>query len=205
MKKAFAIFDVDKTIIKGDSMFYFLLYGISKKPWLVIYLPIITIKVILFKAGILDVKKAKESLYIPIKHLKEEEIQEFYEKVLLKKSYGEVLNVLKEHKKSGSYTILVSASPEEYLKYFKNKDYIDEVIGTKLLNVNGRYINKIQGENCKDYEKVKRINTFLKENNFEIDFENSYCYGDSNSDSYMMNLVKNRYRVRGGSLEEFSC
>ena len=205
MKNAFAIFDIDHTIIKGDSMFLMLFFGIKKKPILLLYTPIILIKIALYFFKIIDAKKAKESIYIPLKFLSNKDIEEFYDTVLIKKIYPKMLDILKKHKEDGCYILLVSSSPELYLKYFKKIKYVDEVIGTKLVNINGIYINKIYGENCKGNEKVNKINEYLKKNNLSIDFDNSFAYSDSLVDKPMLSLVKHRFKVnkKDGSIGEF--
>lgn len=205
MKKSFAIFDVDYTIINCDSMIYMFLFGVKKKPWLIIYTPIIAVKLLLFLIGIINTKAAKEALYIPIKYLTDEQLKEFYDKVLFKKLYKESLDRLKHYKNEGYHVMLVSASPEVYLKYFKDIGYIDTVLGTKLININGKITNKIEGDNCKGEYKVVRIIDYLAENELEIDFNNSCAYSDSIDDIPMLSLVKNKYKVnkKDGSVGEF--
>lgn len=195
MISPFAIFDVDYTIINNDSMFSLLFFAIKKKPAIALHIPIILAKIILALLKIIDIKIAKEAIYLPLKYLTEKELEEFYDKVLSKKINLEVMERLKFHKEQGCHILLISASPEVYLKYFKKNSYIDMVIGTKLKIINGKYTNKIQGENCKGTEKVNRIQHYLMENGFEIDFENSFGYSDSLSDKPMLSLVKNRYKV----------
>ena len=56
MKSAFAIFDVDYTLINGDSMFLMLFFALNKKPMLVLYTPIILIKIVLALLKIIDIK-----------------------------------------------------------------------------------------------------------------------------------------------------
>ena len=104
-------------------------------------------------------------------------------------------NIFKDLKSKGYYILLISASPECYLKYFEDEDFIDGVIGTKFEFINGRFINKISGLNCKGEEKVERINTFLQEHDLIIDKENSVAYSDSLSDAPMFSLVKNAYLI----------
>lgn len=205
MKKSFAIFDVDYTIINCDSMIYMFLFGIKKKPWIIIYIPIIIMRLMLFYIGIIDTKRVKESLYMPIKYLSSKELKAFYDSILVKKFYKESISRLKHYKEQGFHIILVSASPEAYLKYFKDTGYVDEILGTKLIDINGKTTNKIDGENCKGKHKVARIKNYLKENKLEIDFNNSYAYSDSEDDIPMLSLVKNRYKVNknDGSVGEF--
>ena len=195
MKSAFAIFDIDHTIIKGDSMFLMLLFGIKKKPILLLYTPIIFIKIALYFFKIIDAKKAKESIYIPLKFLNTTELEEFYCTVLAKKIYPKMLDIIKTHKDQGCHILLVSSSPELYLKFFKKIPHIDEIIGTKLVKIEKKYINKIYEKNCKGDEKVRRINQYLKVNNLEIDFDNSYAYSDSLVDKPMLSLAKNKFKI----------
>ncbi|MBW6411067.1 HAD-IB family hydrolase [Clostridium weizhouense] len=200
MKIPFAIFDVDYTIINGDSMFSMLFFAISKKPIFILYTPIILVKMVLYFLKIIDVKTAKEAIYLPLKYLTEKELEEFYDKVLLKKVNIEVMKKLNFHKEQGCRILLVSASPEVYLQYFLKNSLIDGIIGTKLKMVDGKYTNEIYGENCKGIEKINRIKQYLNENNLEIDFDKSFGYSDSLSDKPMLSLVKNRYKVDKNNL-----
>lgn len=200
MRSPFAIFDVDHTIINNDSMFSMLFFAIKKKPLIILYTPIILVKIALALLKVIDIKIAKEAIYMPLKYLTERELEEFYDNVLLKNINPEVMERLKFHKEQGCHILLISASPEVYLKYFKKNIYVDMVIGTRIKIVNGKYTNKICGENCKGHEKVNRIKHYLKENDLEIDFEKSFGYSDSLSDKPMLSLVKNRYKVNKNEL-----
>lgn len=195
MRSPFAIFDVDHTIINNDSMFSMLFFAIKKKPLIILYAPIILVKIALALLKVIDIKIAKEAIYMPLKYLTERELEDFYDNVLLKNINLEVMERLKFHKEQGCHILLISASPEVYLKYLKKNSCINMVIGTRLKIVNGKYTNKICGENCKGIEKVNRIQHYLKENDLEIDFEKSFGYSDSLSDKPMLSLVKNRYKV----------
>lgn len=200
-----AIFDVDHTLITIDSMIYLLFWSIKKKPIIILYIPIISFKLIIYYLGLIDIKKAKEAMYIPIKFLSDNHLEEFYEKVLLKKINPNVMSKVKLHKEKGYHILLVSASPENYLKYFTRQKYIDGIIGTKLVLGEKKYSNKIYGENCKGIEKVKRINEYLEKNKLEIDYNYSFAYSDSFSDKPMLKLVKNRYKVNkfNGDIGDF--
>ncbi|MGL5354404.1 MAG: HAD-IB family phosphatase, partial [Clostridium sp.] len=145
MKSKFAIFDVDYTIINGDSMLLMLLFGIKKRPLIILYSPIILVKTVLSLLGIIDKRIAKDSINIPLKYLNEKEMEQFYNDVLLKKINIEVMKCLKQHKENGYYVLLASASAQSYLRYFSEHEYIDVVIGTRVNKIN----NKIEGENCK--------------------------------------------------------
>ncbi len=66
--------------------------------------------------------------------------------------------------------------------------------------------SQIIGKNCKNEHKVTLINQYLKDKNYEIDFDHSYAYSDSYSDMPMLNMVKNKVRIelKTGKIMEWS-
>lgn len=190
-----ALFDIDKTLIRGDSMFSLLKYTLKKYPKSKWKLPKLFLVLVLYKLGVINTKKAKENMFYTLNYLNDEELEEFYNDVVKTTIYNDAIKEIKKLRVDGYYILLVSASPECYLKFFEVEEYVDGVIGTKLHFENNKYVNKIDGENCKGEEKVRRINTYLKERNLSIDKENSLAYSDSLSDLPMFNLVKKAYLI----------
>lgn len=66
-----AIFDIDKTIIRSDSMFQFVHYGVRRYPWQVWRLPVIALHTVLFKAGFMTVERVKRSYFQEIERMSE--------------------------------------------------------------------------------------------------------------------------------------
>lgn len=190
-----ALFDIDKTIIDGDSMFDLLRYTIRKYPKAIFKMPILFLNLVSYKFNIIDTKKAKESMFYTLNYLQKEDLKRFYEEVLKNKVFSDALKEIKRLRKEGYYILLVSASPECYLNFFELEEYVDGVIGTKLKLVENRYKNIIEGINCKGEEKVVRIEKYLAERNLRIDKENSVAYSDSLSDIPMFNLVNKAYLI----------
>ncbi|WP_438350480.1 HAD family hydrolase [Paenibacillus sp. FA6] len=195
MHTKIAIFDIDKTIIRKDSMFLFVWYGIKKRPLAFVKLFEIGLKTLLYKLRLIQVEKVKSSYFHAISFLEETDLEHFYDSVLVPYIYQDALMELKKRKENGYHVLLVSASPHAYLKYFKKLPYVDEVIGTELIRNNGRYTHVIEGNNCKGEEKTIRISHYLKDSGLQIDYENSCAYSDSLSDLPMFRLVKNRYLI----------
>jgi phosphatidylglycerophosphatase C len=195
MKIKLALFDIDKTIIKKDSMFLFLFFGLMKKPSSFYKLYKVLTNTVLYKFKQIKSQKAKEPYFYSIKYLSDKDLEYFYDAYLLKNIYKDALKEMEHKKSQGYYILLVSASPIAYMKYFEKFPFVDMVIGTELEIINNNYVNKIKGANCKGNEKVRRIRNFLKENGFIIDYTNSYAYSDSLSDLPMLNLVKNKYLI----------
>ena len=195
MKKSIALFDIDKTIILKDSMFLFVLFGIKRRPISVFILIPLIFYTVLFKLKLISVEKVKEYYFYHIKYLNEEDLREFFNMLINKYISQKAVNEMKEKKDQGYYILLVTASPYAYLQFFKEFPFVDEVIGTNLVSENNKYLNKVEGRNCKGEEKVIRIKEHLKERNIEIDYEDSCAYSDSLSDLPMMSLVKYKYLI----------
>ncbi len=194
MKKQFALFDVDKTLLAGDSMFSLMFWTWKKHPKSIIP-SVFNVGLGIVRyifTGLKDIRPLKNGIFYVVKYLDDSEVAQFTEEVLYdKKFYSDALDELNYHREKGSFILLVSASPEKYLKHFSNLIPSDKIIGTRI-DENG----KIIGENCKSVEKVERINKWLDENNLEIDYDNSVGYSDSfTADEPMLKLVKNRYLI----------
>ena len=71
----------------------------------------------------------------------------------------------------------------------------DEILGTKTDIKDGKYTSQMIGKNCKNEEKVKRIQEVIKNHNLEIDYDLSYAYSDSLHDIPMLKMVKNRIKI----------
>lgn len=194
-----AIFDVDYTLTKRETLFEFYMFMLKKKPYLITYMPKSFGSAILYALGILDAAKAKNNFMSFIKRIHEDEIKElvkeFYNKRFSKIFYIDAINTLKKLKSEGYKIYLISASAEFYLNELYNIKEVDKVIGTKFKFVNGYYTGEMIGENNKGEEKVKRLMEVLKEEGIEVDFKNSYMYSDSLSDLPLFKLVGHPYLI----------
>lgn len=188
MKKV-ALFDFDKTLTTEDTIVLLWRYAIKiKKTDRFEYLN----RIIKGSFGYMferDKKLFKNQICQVIHLFTEEELQNFvdfvYENYMLKDGL-ETLKGL-----DVDYKMIVSASPYNYLKYFKKYIDVDVIMGTNL----DMYCN-ILDENNKSVEKVRRINEYNKEHGIVIDYENSVCYSDSyTADRPMFELVKNRFLI----------
>ena len=194
-----AIFDVDFTITKKETLLEFYKFMVKNNIKYLIYLPKILFAGILYALKIIDAEKAKLIFISFINGIKEKDMDElvrkFYKENLSSIIYEEAYNTIKKRKKEGCRIYLISASPEFYLKEFYNLKEIDKILGTKVILEDGVYKRKFIGKNCKGEEKVIRLNQVLKEEGIEVDYKNSYMYSDSLSDLPLFNLVGNPYLI----------
>ncbi|WP_291632439.1 HAD-IB family hydrolase [Clostridium sp.] len=199
MKEKLAIFDVDFTLTKRETLLEFYFFMIKKNPKFIKYLPKSIISSIFYVFKIYDASKVKKTFIRFIDGIEENEmkkiVKEFYEKRLSKILYNDGIVMMKKMKAQGYKIYLISASAEFYLSEFYNIKEVDKVIGTRFTTENGLHRNTISGENCKGDEKVKRLKEFLKNENIEVDFESSYMFSDSLSDLPLFNLVGHPYLI----------
>ncbi|NMM61253.1 HAD-IB family hydrolase [Clostridium sp. P21] len=194
-----AIFDVDYTLTKRETLMEFYLFMLKKEPKLIRHLPRSLVSVFFYVSKILDAGKAKENFISFIDGIEEVRmkkiVEEFYRTRLSKIFYKDAMNTMKKLKSEGCKIYLISASAEFYLDELYNIKEVDMVIGTRFTCENGKYRRKIVGENCKGEEKVKRLKEVLKKENIEVDFKNSYMFSDSLSDMPLFNLVGNPFLI----------
>lgn len=194
-----AIFDVDFTITKRETLLQFLLFMSKKKPKIIFHIPKSFYSALLYSLKIHDEKKAKERFISFINDMHEDEIdslvKEFYEKRLSKIFYSDAIDMMKKLKKEGCLVYLISASPQLYLNELYNIKEVDMVIGTRFTRENKKYKNVMEGSNCKGEEKVKRLMEVLKEKNLNVDFKSSYMFSDSLSDAPLLDLVGKGYLI----------
>ncbi len=194
-----AIFDVDYTLTKKETLMELYKFMISKDLRYIRFLPRAIFSGTMFLIGAFDEKKTKETFLKFIEGLKEEDmgniVKEFYSKRLSNIIYKDAMDMIKKLKAEGFKIYLISASPEFYLKELYNIKEVDRVIGTRFLCSKGIHTRRMEGENCKGEEKVLRLKEVLKKENIEVDFKNSYMFSDSLSDKPLFDLVGKPYLI----------
>jgi HAD superfamily hydrolase (TIGR01490 family) len=199
MKEKLAIFDVDYTLTKRETLVEFYFFMMKKNPKFIKYLPKSIFSSIFYVFKIYDASKAKKTFIRFIDGIEEVEmkkiVKEFYETRLSKILYKDAMDMIKKMKTEGYKIYLISASAEFYLNELYNIKEVDKVIGTRFVTENGLHRNKMTGENCKGEEKVKRLKEVLIKENIEVDFQNSYMFSDSLSDLPLFNLVGHPYLI----------
>lgn len=189
---AFAFFDFDDTLAKGDSIFPFLLYCIKRG---------LAPKWQLFKAaaGFLRWKiqpssgrAVKEMTLSFIKGRTVDEMdniaRDFFRDVQQKFFFEDAAPELFSLREKGVQIVVVSASSDLYMKVLPEFLPVDAVISTVCETADSCYTGKI-GKNCKGEEKVRRIQAWLTQQGLSIDKERSAGYGDSPSDAPMLLLT----------------
>ena len=194
-----AIFDIDYTITRKETLMEFFKYIVSKDIKNIKFLPRALYSGLMYGVKVYDEKKVKECFLKFIENIDETELakltKSFYDERLSTILYKDAVNMIKKLKNEGYTVVLISASPEFYVKEFYAIEEVDLIIGTKFTFEGGKFIRKMSGNNCKGEEKVRRLNEVLKEKNIKVDFKNSYMFSDSLSDKPLLDLVGNPYLI----------
>ena len=194
-----AIFDIDYTITKKETLMEFYKYIVSKDIKNIRFLPRALFSGLMYSIKVYDEKRVKEAFLKFIENIEEKDLvqltKKFYDERLSKILYSDALKMIKDLNAQGYMIVLISASPEFYVKEFYAIKEVDLIIGTKFKFENGKFIRQMDGKNCKGEEKVQRLNKVLKEKNIEVDFENSYMFSDSLSDKPLLDLVGKPYLI----------
>ena len=198
-KVKLALFDIDYTITRKETLMEFYKYIVSKDIKNIKFLPRALYSGFMYGIKVYDEKKVKECFLKFIENIEEKDLailtKKFYDERLSKILYKDALDMMHKLKSEGYMVILISASPEFYIKEFYAIDDVDFIIGTRFTFENVKFVRKMSGNNCKRDEKVSRLKAYLKENNIEADYENSYMFSDSLSDLPLLDLVGKPYLI----------
>ena len=194
-----AIFDIDYTITRKETLMEFFKYLVSKDIKNIKFWPRALYSGLMYSIKVYDERRVKECFLKFIDNIDEKDLakltKSFYDERLSSILYKDAVDMIKKLKNEGYMVILISASPEFYIKEFYAIKEVDLIIGTKFAFEGGKFVRKMDGNNCKGEEKVKRLNEVLKEKNIKADFKNSYMFSDSLSDKPLLDLVGNPYLI----------
>lgn len=190
--KIAAFFDLDDTIIKGNSgmrcaFHYFLTGRISL--WQSM---IIAFSYFFYFIGKSDPYRFFLNIYAFLKgkNFKSEEhfCADFFDRKLKKKIYNDAVELIKWHKEQGHIVVIVTNSLDLMVLRIKKYIDVDFFIATTLIESDNKFTGKTKIVNY-GKNKVKYINELAKK--VEIDFKKSYAYSDNNSDIPMLSIVGN--------------
>ncbi len=182
-----ALFDFDGTISTKDSLLHFTAFAKGRLVFLTGICCLAPI-LILQKIGLLGAQKTKE-FYLSwfFKNMGAASFNKAAEVYVSQKINDIIIPSAVEkinwHLKNGHRVIIVSASPEDYLKLWCDRLNI-ECIATKLKKQDGKLTGHIEGRNCKGEEKVRRIKAEVS----IAGYTEIFGYGNSSGDKEMLAL-----------------
>lgn len=192
------VFDMDNTVLKGQSQSYFLKYALRKK-----IIPIKTyiktlLWLLLYKVHIANnPRKVMEKAYRFLEGYTVSDINKytdiFVREVLRKKIYKEAINLVKNHKNNGRTVVLISNAPDILVSRVASLLQIDDYICTQIAHENRVFTGKIKGDLMYGKRKNQALREFAIKN--KLSLNQTVVYTDHYSDLPLLGIVKHRVVV----------
>lgn len=187
-----AIFDLDNTLLAGDSDVLwgrFLVekgivdaeyYGNENQRFYDEYNNG-TLDIMEFLA--FSLKPLSEHPLADLHQWREAFMQEKIHEILLDKSF----ELIDQHRKNGDVLLIITATNRFVTEPIAKLLGIPHLLATDPEFINNQYTGKVAGVPCFQEGKVTRLNSWLKENNENLD--GSYFYSDSHNDLPLLQQV----------------
>ena len=201
MKQNLALFDLDNTLLAGDSDYNWSLFLISKG--------LLDAKTHFerneqfyadYKAGQLNIVEFLKFQLKPLSEHKKAFLDELHKKYMQKiirpMMTVKAQSLVDKHKTAGDLCVVITATNSFVTKPIATAYGIEHLIGSDPEMVNGEYTGGVTGVPTYKEGKVTRINQWLEARGKKLsDFETSYFYSDSHNDLPLMKLVTNPMAV----------
>jgi phosphatidylglycerophosphatase C len=192
MTRQLVLFDFDGTITSRDTLLEFCRFAVGNFRFALGF--IILSPILIFqKLKLLSAQRAKE-IFISyfIGSRTNDDFASLCNAFVQQKLRGMLrsgaIEKINEYKKEGARVVVVSASPENWIKPWAIPFGL-EVIATKLQINEGIISGKISGNNCNGVEKVVRIKGEINLNQYDV----IVAYGDSPGDKPMLQLAHQKF------------
>ncbi len=90
------------------------------------------------------------------------------------------------HRRQGHLVVIVSASYEHYVHIVGEQLGVDGVLATRLDVADGTCTGRLDGNNCRGPEKVRRLDAWLADRGIRRDELTLWAYGDSSGDRELL-------------------
>jgi len=186
-RRALALFDFDGTLLRGDSIISFVRFARARKAMTrrdfagaCLYGALASLRL----SGAARAKqKALAFLFRMPSGDADALCESFARQALLPALYPAGLDALRSHAAAGDIVLLVTASPERYMRPLAAALPVSGLIAT-VTGPDGAITQNCRGEN-----KLKRIHEWLFGSGVSADFAASHAYGNSAGDLPMLRLA----------------
>ena len=202
-KKAVAFFDVDGTLLKSTIVHYYIWMRFKEIPfllkhlWLIGFLPKIVYYLILDR---ISRSRFNEVFYRNYRRMNVAEAKrlsiEMFEAYLRPKLFSEAISQIQEHKEQGTVVVFVTGSLDFIVQPIADYLDVDSVLAPQLHEQNGQFTGELTTVPLIGEEKAKAVQAYAERHG--ISLEESYAYGDSQSDLPMLECVGNPVVVNPG-------
>lgn len=202
-KKRAAFFDVDGTLLESTIVHCYFWMRSAHDPFLLKQLRLVGFlpKVVYYL--ILDSisrTRFNEVFYRNYRGLNAAKIKalstEMFESYLRPKIFSEAVSQIQEYKKQDTAVVLVTGSLDFIIQPIADYFTVDAVLAAQLREQDGQFTGELTTAPLIGEEKAKAMREYADQH--EISLEESYAYGDSQSDLPMLECVGNPVVVNPG-------
>ena len=189
---ALAIFDLDNTLIAGDSDHGWGEFLIEQgKVDAALYEEKNDYYFQQYQSGQLNILEYLEFSLLPLTQIPQKELfalrEQFVDEKILPIVTKKSRELLKKHKDQGDYLLIITATNLFVTEPIAKELAVDDIIATEPERVNGEYTGKVMGIPSFQDGKVKRLTTWLADNGLSL--AGSYFYSDSHNDLPLLKQV----------------
>jgi len=197
---ALALFDLDKTLLNGDSDFL----------WGEFLSEVGAVDTIEYQKknqqffddyaqGKLNIIEYLEFCLEPLANNSLSQLETWHQQFMRKKikpiMSQKAQQVIDKHKKNGDRVMVITATNSFVTRPIVQAYGIDELLATEPEFDGQKYTGKVFGEPCFQEGKVNNLKKWCKKNNESL--EGSYFYSDSHNDLPLLSFVENPIVING--------
>jgi len=195
---ALAIFDLDNTLIAGDSDHSWGVFLVERQ--LVdadVYRRANDGFYADYKNGTLDIRAYLQFSLAPLTQHSMEDLQklhaEFMQKHIEPLMLPKAVALLKKHHDQGDHLLIITATNGFVTRPIAKRLGVDDILATDPEVVDGRYTGNFVGTPCFQAGKITHLHEWLKSSHHSL--EGAYFYSDSINDLPLLELVDNPVAV----------
>lgn len=196
-----AIFDLDNTLLNGDSDYNWSLFLIKKG--------ILDQSIYEqqneeffkdYQTGSLDIDAYAEFQFKPLRENERlflNDLRDEYVATIIRPMITEkAKDLVNEHRSQGDQLLIITATNSFITKPIAALFGIEELIGTDLEEINNQFTGKIKGVASFQEGKVTRLNQWLDEKHLTLaQFDKTFFYSDSKNDLPLLKIVSHPVAV----------
>lgn len=197
---ALAIFDLDNTLIAGDSDHAWGEFLVEKgvvDP--IEYQQKNNYFYQQYQLGQMDIYEYVNFAFLPLAANDLNQLRQWHQEFMREKIQPLLLpqssQLLAHHRTQGDYLLIITSTNSFITGPICNLLGVDDFIATEPEMENGRYTGKLKGVPSYREGKITRLNAWLRDNDMSL--ENSYGYSDSINDMPLLEQVDNPVVVDG--------
>lgn len=188
-KKVIVVFDFDGTLTKKDTLLEFIKYACGVRKFYIGFLlhsPLL----VMMKLHLYPNWKAKEKVFSYFfkgwEYKKFQELGNLFADKIDTFKRDSIVGQLSKHVNNGDYVYVISASIEDWVKPWCQRNQVNMVLGTKIeVDEHGIITGKFSTKNCYGQEKVTRLlDIEPHRNDYYL-----YAYGDSRGDKEILSFA----------------